>query len=83
VLAGANLQPAGQTESSLVSRVPPKAKDRRGLWVLHPGGFAPVKAAGRYMDVLSRRKSLKGTGMMDPGRNDEPRRDRRVCIGEI
>jgi hypothetical protein len=31
------------------------------------GGFAPVKAAGRYVDVLSRRKRLKGSGIMDPG----------------
>jgi hypothetical protein len=38
------------------------------------GGFAPVKAAGWYVDVLSRRKNLKGTGMMGPGRNDEPQR---------
>ena len=29
------------------------------------GGFAPVKAAGRYVDVLPRRKSLKGTGILD------------------
>jgi hypothetical protein len=30
-------------------------------------GFAAVTAAGRYVDVLFPRKSLKGTGMMDPG----------------
>jgi hypothetical protein len=62
--AGANLHPAGQTESGLVSRVPPKAKDRRGLWALR-GGSRRSKAAGRYVDVLSRRKSLKGTGILD------------------
>jgi hypothetical protein len=56
--AGASLHPAGQTESGLVSRVPPKAKDRRGLWALYPWGLAAVNAAGRYMDVLSRRDNL-------------------------
>ncbi len=65
--AGANLHPAGQTESGLVSRVPPKAKDRRGLWALHPWGLRAGQSGGGYVDVLSRRKSLKGTGMMDPG----------------
>jgi hypothetical protein len=67
VSAGANLHPAGQTESDLVSRVPPRRKIGASFGCSTRGGFAPVKAAGRYMDVLSRRKSLKGTGTMDPG----------------
>jgi hypothetical protein len=50
--AGANLHPAGQTESGLVSRVPPKAKDRR--WSFGWGSRALVKAADRSLHPVRR-----------------------------
>jgi hypothetical protein len=59
-----NLHPAGQTESGQSAAF--RQKIGAGFGRSTHGGFAPVKAAGRYVDVLPRRKNLKGTGMMDP-----------------
>ena len=75
--AGANLHPAGQTENGL-SRVPPKAKDRRGLWALHPCGLRAGQSGGAVRGRPVPPQKFEGNGHDGPGRNDEPRRDRRV-----
>jgi hypothetical protein len=78
VSAGANLHPEGQTESGLVSRVPPKAKDRRGLWALHPWGLRGGHSGGAVRGPPVPPQKFEGNEHDGPGRNEEPRRDRRV-----
>src|ERR1700730_1000707 len=82
VSAGASLHPAGQTESVLVSRVPPKAKDRRGLWAPHPWGASrrSTRRAGSWTSRIA--AILENASEVERRQSERQRRDRRVH-GEI
>ena len=65
--AGANLNPAEQTENGLVSRVPPKAKDRRGLWALDPCGLRGGHSGGAVRGRPVPPQKFEGNGHDGPG----------------